>query len=44
MIKKETLNEIINYLINEPYAKVAGLLSLIQADINQPKEEKETEE
>lgn len=34
----ETLNAVINYLIQQPYKDVAGLLQMIQQDL-QPKDE-----
>lgn len=37
-MKTETLNAIINYLVQQPYKDVAGLLQMIQQDL-QPKEE-----
>lgn len=39
-MKPETLNAIINYLVQQPYKDVAGLLQMIQQDL-QPKEEPE---
>lgn len=37
-MKPETLNAVINYLIQQPYKDVAGLLQMIQQDL-QPKNE-----
>lgn len=38
-MKKETINAILNYLITRPYAEVAGLIAMIQQDLNETKEE-----
>lgn len=40
-MKEETINAIVNYLITKPYAEVAGLIAMIQQDLNESKEEVE---
>ena len=40
-MKQETINAIINYLVSKPYAEVAGLIAMIQQDLNESKEKVE---
>ena len=35
MIKQETFNAIINYLVNQPYNQVSGLIEMITKDIQE---------
>lgn len=42
MIKQETLNAIINYLVHKPYQEVISIITMIQNDMQQqPKNETE---
>lgn len=46
-ISEETLNKIMNYLANRPFAEVFQLISIIQDDVkknNQPETNDETSE
>lgn len=38
-IKEETLNAVLNYLVQQQYKDVAVLIQLIQSDLNSNKEE-----
>lgn len=38
-IKEETLNAVLNYLVQQQYKDVAVLIQLIQSDLNNNKEE-----
>ena len=45
MIKQETLNAIIQYLVNRPYSEVIGIITMIQNDMqHQPNETANEEE
>lgn len=44
IIKEETLNAVLNYLVQQQYKDVAVLIQLIQSDLNSNKEEKEGED
>lgn len=44
MIKQETLNAIIQYLVNRPYQEVIGIITLIQNDMQQQPNETAIEE
>ena len=41
MIKQETLNAIVNYLVHKPYQEVISIITMIQNDMQQPKNETE---
>lgn len=40
-IKEETLNAVLNYLVQQKYKDVAVLIQLIQTDLNYQEEDKE---
>lgn len=43
-LKEQTLNTIINYLVSQPYKDVAGILQMIQQDLQPTKEDTEPTE
>ena len=43
MIKQETLNAIINYLVHKPYQEVISIITMIQNDMQQQQPKNETE-
>lgn len=42
MIKQETLNAIIQYLVNRPYQEVIGIITMIQNDMQMQHQPNET--
>lgn len=43
-IKEETLNAVLNYLVQQQYKDVAVLIQLIQSDLSNKEENKEGED
>lgn len=43
-LTEQTLNTIINYLVTQPYKDVAGIISMIQQDLQPTKEDTEPTE
>jgi len=44
IIKEETVNKVLNYLANKPFAEVSGLINEIRTTLQLVKEEQENTE